>query len=42
MALIKLALLSALLITIFPGCRKKTRHQKKIDKANKEKIIRNF
>ncbi|HLC07380.1 MAG TPA: hypothetical protein VJJ26_04280 [Candidatus Babeliales bacterium] len=37
-----LLLCFALLLAILPSCRKKTRQQKKIDKATKERIISNF
>jgi len=35
-------LLCVLLLAIAPACRKKTRQQKKVDKATKERIISNF
>ncbi len=35
-------ILCAALLAIFPGCRKKTRTQKKIDKVTKERIVSNF
>ncbi len=35
-------LLALILLALLPNCRKRTRQQKKIDKATKERIISNF